>query len=333
MKAKKVIKVILIAVFAIVIVICASIVIFAAAGKSSLERLSKASYPDMTKCPEVIQEGDAITYKGDTYTYNENMISILCMGIDARGESVVGQADMLALVCIDTEKKSITCICINRDTIGPVTVCDVAGKPIATKNMQLALSYSYGKTCADGRRLCFDSVSGLLHGLPISASCSLDIDGIGVINSLAGGVCLTALEDVKKAGLKKGDTAVLSDEQAFYYVTERKSRSRKVGTNSLRVERQKQYISGWCETVADKLKKNPFGIFDMYNQVKDYIDTDITKSQLMYLAWTIGRIAPDSIEICQLDGTYDRENYYDRYVADEAELTELIIDTFYRKAE
>lgn len=34
-----------------------------------------------------------------------------------------------------------------------------------------------------------------------------------------------------------------------------------------------------------------------------------------------------------VSGDYERENYYDKYLIDEDKLTEMMIETFYRKTE
>ena len=240
---------------------------------------------------------------------------------------------MLALVVINTEKDTVKCICINRDSIGPVAIYDISGKAATTKNVQIALAYSYGKSQSEGRGLEMNTVSKLLHGIPIHGSVSVDIDGIGGINELAGGITLTALEDVPKAGIVKGEEVTLNDEQAMYYVTERDSASTDIGTNENRMSRQKQYISAWCDAVQQQIKKNPFKIFKMYDSVQGYVDTDISRNSMLYLAKVLKRVQFGEGDIYTVSGDYERENYYDKYLIDEDKLTEMMIETFYRKTE
>ena len=74
----------------------------------------------------------------------------------------------------------------------------------------------------------------------------------------------------------------------MYYVTERDSASSEIGTNERRIARQKQYISTWCDSVQKTLRRDPFDILDMYDTMKEYIDTDISKESMLYLAKTFG---------------------------------------------
>ena len=176
-------------------------------------------------------------------------------------------------------------------------------------------------------------MSKLLHGIPIHGSVSVDIDGIGGINELVGGITLTALEDVPKAGIVKGEEVTLNDEQAMYYVTERDSASTDIGTNENRMSRQKQYISAWCDAVQQQIKKNPFKMFKMYDSVQGYVDTDISRNSMLYFAKVLKRVQFGEGDIYMVSGDYERENYYDKYLIDEDKLTEMMIETFYRKTE
>lgn len=290
--------------------------------------------PDMSQAAGCVQNGSSIMYKGQLYEYDTSNINVLCMGVDARGEDEkVGQADMLALLVFNPEKKSVKCICINRDSIGPVVVYGVAGKPVTTAEIQIALAYSYGGTQAEGRELEKNTVSGLLYDIPINGSVSADIDGIGDMNAIAGGVTLKALEDVPRAGISEGETLTLTDEQAMYYVTERESASSEIGTNERRIARQKQYISTWCDSVQKILRRDLFDVLDMYDTMKEYIDTDISKESMLYLAKTFGTVGMNDDDIYVVPGKYEREDYYDRYLIDEEQLADMLIEIFYRKVE
>ena len=79
-------------------------------------------------------EGETITYKGETYLYNENVTAVLCMGIDREdiegnvstiGQS--GQADMLMLAILDTENGNVNLWNISRDSMTDVDIYNVDG--------------------------------------------------------------------------------------------------------------------------------------------------------------------------------------------------------------
>ena len=106
-----------------------------------------------------------------------------------------------------------------------------------------------------------------------------------------------------------------------------------IGTNENRMSRQKQYISAWCDAVQQQIKKNPFKIFKMYDSVQGYVDTDISRNSMLYLAKVLKRVQFGEGDIYMVSGDYERENYYDKYLIDEDKLTEMMIETFYRKTE
>ena len=82
----------------------------------------------------VVQNGGQyVVYNGQTYEFNKNMTSILCMGIDKssfdgasdiKGEN--GQADVLILVAMDTSTGETKLINISRDTICLLYTSDAA---------------------------------------------------------------------------------------------------------------------------------------------------------------------------------------------------------------
>lgn len=290
-------------------------------------------YPNIAAA-KTVDGGRTVQYKDQTYEYEDNNINILCVGVDSRGaDRDVGQADMLALLVMNTATGEIKCIEINRDTIAPVKVFGVAHKYITTQDIQVALSFAYGRNPAEGRELVSDSVSQLLGGISVHACVSLDFDGIGVLNSVAGGVTVTAIQDVEKAEITEGEVVTLTDEQAVYYVTERNSKSSEIGTNAPRMDRQKQYILGLSDTLREKIRKKPWKITGMYKQMMPYISTDLTKKQIIYLAWKYSRSGLSQDDIYELPGRYDRTGYYDEYKVDDKKMTDMILDVFYREVE
>ena len=316
--------------FVIIAVVAACIWGTAQTGKSI--RAGKTGiYPNIAASGDD-GDGKIVRYKGKTYEYEDNNINILCAGIDSRGaDSNAGQADMLVLLVVNPVAGEIKCIDINRDTIAPVKVFGVAHKYITTQDIQVALSFAYGRNPAEGRELVSDSVSQLFRGIPVHACVSLDFDGIGVLNSIAGGVTVTAIQNVEKAGIAAGETVTLTDDQAVCYVTERDSKSGEVGTNAPRMTRQRQYILGLSDRLGEKIRNTPWKIIGMYEQMSPYISTDLTKTQMVYLAWKYSRYGLSQEDIYELPGVYDRTGYYDEYIVDDEKMTDMILNIFYRE--
>lgn len=101
------------------------------------------------KMPDNIENhdnGEYITYKGNRYMYNENLASILFMGVDKRdfeteddsyGQN--GDADALMLLVYDTDTSKSNLISISRETIADVEVYSTSGEYVGTKKNKSAL--------------------------------------------------------------------------------------------------------------------------------------------------------------------------------------------------
>jgi anionic cell wall polymer biosynthesis LytR-Cps2A-Psr (LCP) family protein len=302
------------------------------AGKKHIQGELRGNTPELPSGCQDTAEPGVISYNGEKYEYDQDNINILFMGIDARGEdSNLGQADTNILIAINPDKKTLKCISINRDCIGPVKLFSVSGDYISTENLQIALAFAYGENVEEGCGLMRDTVSELLYNLPIHRYVALDIDGISWMNSLVGGVKLIALENVDKAGITEGDEVTLTDEQAFYYVTERDSESADIGTNGKRMERQKQYITAWIEKFKEKIGDSPENVYNCYRGAEKYITTDMDKKDILYMAKVVLDIDLTDDFVCNLPGQYERDGYFDQYILDDAEVTETMLDIFYKK--
>ena len=161
---------------------------------------------------EMDKDGDYVTYKGERYRYNENVTSILCMGVDERelasedleiGEA--GQADMLMLAILDTESGKVDLWNISRDCMTDVDIYNVDGEYVRTEETQVCLSFAYGdgshKSCENTVR----SVSRLLYGMPIQSYAVLHLDAIPPLNDAVGGVEVEIREgDILPSKFKPG---------------------------------------------------------------------------------------------------------------------------------
>lgn len=98
----------------------------------------------------VQNDGEYVVYNGKTYQLNENITSILFMGVDKREleqteiNGTGGQADVIVLAAVDTETEKVSLINVSRDTMTDVTVYSANGGYIGSKEQQICLSYAYG---------------------------------------------------------------------------------------------------------------------------------------------------------------------------------------------
>ncbi|MEE0419382.1 MAG: LCP family protein [Lachnospiraceae bacterium] len=320
-------------------------------GKSSL--LSKPqsgvafSAPEKLKKEVAVDETGGVVYKGQKYQYNENIINILCMGIDkeifneadsiAAGDS--GQADTLFLITMDTTTGKTKLLSISRDSMVDVNVYTPKGEYVKTDNMQICLAYATG----DGKALSCEntarSVSRLLYGVPVNAYAAIDLTAIGILNDAIGGVEVEVIEDLSQTdpGLKLGERVKLLGQQAETYVRTR-DRSHTTGdeaaeSNSKRMERQKQYITSFIGKTISQTKQDITVPITLFNVASNYMVTDVTAPKVAYLASLIVEHGFSETDILSVPGKASMGERYAEYRVDQKALYELILETFYVKEE
>ena len=119
-----------------------------------------------------LQEGQ-IRYNGKTYQYKDNLMNILCLGIDSRDgiakektPGKAGQADCVILAVLDDEAKTIQLINISRDSMVPVHVYATDGSYVEDRTEQLATAGT-GAASSWSRR---------------SPSCSMDCRSMDIVH-------------------------------------------------------------------------------------------------------------------------------------------------------
>ena len=88
-------------------------------------------------------EDDTIEWNGKRYTYNNNLINILFLGIDHANDidtsympGDAGQADCIMLLSLDKETKEGRILQINRNTMTQIDTYDSTGSAFGTVNAQ-----------------------------------------------------------------------------------------------------------------------------------------------------------------------------------------------------
>ena len=90
-----------------------------------------------------------ITYNGKEYTYNQNLSTVLFLGVDQheKAESngykgTGGRSDCIILLIMDSSNKTVKMLEISRDTMVDVAVYDTSGEYALDMNMQITMQYS-----------------------------------------------------------------------------------------------------------------------------------------------------------------------------------------------
>ncbi len=279
-----------------------------------------------------------IRYDGSIYKYNDEIITLLVLGIDKDSENEEsahglsgGQSDANFLVVINPDKETVQLICINRDTMAEYQTYDYYGSKDAVAKAQLCLAHAYGNSPQQNCENSVDAVSKLFYGLPIHGYCSINMAGIPVLNDAVGGVTVNCLQSFSTNGYRytKGQDKTLKGMGAFWYVKYRDTKE--FNSNGDRLERQKQYLNAFIDKAKTSLKKNPSLIAGLYEGLAAYMTTDITLDEASYLAGTALGYSFDMDNVISLKGETVQGTYYEEFYPDEEALQKLIIDIFYEE--
>ena len=285
-----------------------------------------------------------IRYKGEVYAYNEDILTFLILGIDKSGPATPGkdgisggQADAQFLAILNPHQKSISILAINRNTMTDVDVYDREGQYVKTMPLQICLQHGYGDGMEQSCERSVKAVSNLLYSLPIHGYCSLNMGAVPQINHAVGGVTLEILEDIPAASggaapaMTAGETRTLSDAEAYQYT---RWRSDEFDAASLRLKRQRQYLTEFIRQIKQKLKENPTAAAELYTAITPYMVTDLSLSEVSYLASEAGSYSFDSQRIYTLEGeTIVGRSDFEEFYPDEDALYDLMIRLFYEKVE
>lgn len=277
---------------------------------------------------------DTVTINGIKCRPRTRLKTYLFMGIDTEStdgaEAAAGQCDMLLLAVIDQNADTYAILPINRDTVTEVRSLEDDGTYIATSEVQIALAHANGDGGVISCENTVDAVSNLLYGQYIDGYAALNMDAIGLLNHLAGGVEVTIEDDFSKVdpSLKIGETVVLTDEQAVSYVRGRMDVGD--GTNESRMRRQAQYLNALGANFREKFSQNESYIQDVYKALEDYMVTSLSGNDCSKLAKAI--LKNESLGTLGIDGEISVDYLgYSQFIPDEDSLADTVIQLFYDK--
>lgn len=291
--------------------------------------------PPTTTAPVTDSKG-VVTYNGQKYKYNENILSFLVLGIDnnnkvapAKDSISGGQADAIFLAVLNQDTKKMNIISIPRDTIAAVDVYNRAGQYITTMSTYITLQHAYGDGMAVSNQRMVNAVSRLFYDLPIHGCVSINMGGIPALNDAIGGVDVQSLYTFSQGGYSfvTGENYHLEGMGAFWYLKYRDT-SRHF-TAEERVQRQRQYINAFYNKAMSRVKSQPTLAIDIYNTISEYMATDVSVNEVSYLAsrFISGGYSFGSIRT--LSGKTVIGPVYEEFHADKTALYEMILDMFY----
>lgn len=287
-----------------------------------------------------LQEGQ-IRYNGKTYQYKDNLMNILCLGIDSRDgiakektPGKAGQADCVILAVLDDDAKTIQLINISRDSMVPVHVYATDGSYVEDRTEQLALQYAYGNGRDWSCQLMEQTVSELFYGVPIHGYCALSMNSIASLNDAVGGVTVTVPEELAELKPKlftAGETITLKGNRANEFVRARAVNSPDVASNNKRIARQKAYAVAFVNQLKQGMKEDMTLPVKLYQTAEKQMVTSLSLDQAVYLCTEYMNCSFDTDNIYTIDGAVTMGEKYAEFNVDDDALYQLILDVFYEE--
>ena len=275
---------------------------------------------------------------GVTYRRRTDLTTILVMGIDhdseveAEGSYQGGQADFQRLIVIDSKDKTVRQLKIDRDTMAEVTVLGMLGNPVGTTQMQISLAHGFGDGKEESCGYARDAVSRLLQGENIDFYLAMSLDGISVLNDLAGGVTVTLEDDFSAAdpAMTKGATLTLQGDQAEIFVRRRMDIGE--GTNEARMVRQEEYLAQLSAQLESRVQQDQQFTAQVYDALQPYLVTDLAKGRLVNEVWAA---KDDTVEpAIALEGEHKvAEDGFTEFYPTEESIQKAVLELFWEPAE
>ena len=276
--------------------------------------------------------GKLVEYDGHTYALNENITSMLFMGVDKRdlddnaevGEGQ-GQADVIVVGAYDAKNRKITLINVPRDTMTDVSIYSSSGAYAGTKRQQICLAYSYGSDNVHASENTVSAVAKLFYNIPVNTYFTMDMNGISALNDSVGGVDVTSPETI--GSFVEGQEYHLTGAQAESFVRDRSHKDAEA--NLRRNERQKVYVASFMNKVFSSAKKDPGSMIGLFNASSPFSTTNITPAKVAYLAQDISSNGAPKTDQVSIDGTTTLKGNHAEFTVDEESFYELFLSVYY----
>jgi anionic cell wall polymer biosynthesis LytR-Cps2A-Psr (LCP) family protein len=311
--------------------------------------------PDKTQAPAVSAAGPAgssaptpppqrIMYNGKTYEKNNDIVSLLFLGIDyteARKELNLGYRSDVVLVCaVDTRAKTAALISLPRDTYTTVFDIDTKTREVKKKRQnRINAAFAFGggpegygfeneMACVEMflKRECkLNTALGFTLDIPVYLYAGIDIDGIAPVAESVGGVTVTLEYGIPDVG-NQGETVLLKGAKAEAYLRDRHNTP---GGDMGRAVKEQDFLI----KLAKKLKDMGAAdiILNLWDDLQKYVRTNLTTTQMVDLAKILRNVDIDGIARYTIPGKGRLKNGDYFYFPDEEGTLELLLNVYYRQ--
>ena len=247
-------------------------------------------------------------------------VNILLIGVDEnpqREETRVSfRSDVLLLLCLDFNEKSVHMLSVPRDTY--TSIYNTKGK------WKVNAAFAYGGGIkGDGFEYAMMTVSNLFGGIPINYYAGVQMEGLKKLVDALGGVNYNVDIPVKMNGrvLKKG-MQHLTGQQVLDYCRIRKG----IGTDVNRVDRQQKLLLALFKQLQ---KENKLDLVPKaFEALKDEIYTNMSLEQIVALGVFANNMDASGIKRHTLKGEYVFAYGSKYYFLDQDAKADVIYDIF-----
>ena len=284
---------------------------------------------------------ETVEYNGHTYIYDKNKVAFAFIGVDSekvgKNDGLIGtsgQADTDMVAVVDTATGKVSIITVPRDTMVDIDLYSTDGKFLRTENMQVCLSYAYGDGTESSCKNTTTALSRILANVPIEKYFVLDLKGIAPLNDAIGGVTVESLYDFPDQNIKKGDKVTIMGDFAETYVRKRDTNTINASLN--RTARQSQYIKAYAEQLRKAVTSDFSTVSNLYNTASKYSQTNISLSDVTYLASVVLQHGVTEVNQYTIDGEMKAssevsEDVFAEYYADSDSVMEIVLNCFYQQ--
>lgn len=244
-----------------------------------------------------------IVYQDETYAPNESMVGICLLGFSSfESDEESSEAIKVALiVAIDT-------------CTGEVSFISIPCTGILMDSQHA----SDEETCSAFTK----ALSQTFYDITLSYYFAFDLSGFSELSNSTGGVAVEALETIPNTNITKGKYISLSGSQAICYVSWYDTNAA-AGHYNLQC-RQIQYLEAFAEQNITNVQGNMDTIIEIYSTVVNYSLTNLTATEMSFLASTLITQEVNDIEVYAINSSTESESGLD-----ETALYETFLDVYY----
>ena len=334
-KGKKILLIVLICFLSLIILLAGTFFALREIGRRRFRKDNTAVSVPEEIYDDVEDFGTEIIYKGHRYEQNENIVSVLLIGVDKDNIQAQenygsnGQADVLIATTFDTKTGRICMIPLSRESMVDVDVYSVKGAFAKTEKMQICLAYAYGKTGDESCRNVLLSAERLLCGMDLDSYVAIDMAGIKSLTKAIGGVPIQVLETFSdgNAHFTEGQEIVLTEKNVDPYI---RGRDTDVNANNRRMARQKQFLTAFAGKAGNMVLKDFRKLTTLYNTGKPFTVSDLGLPEVTYLAsCCLTADVGSSIDFISIQGEMKEGEQYTEFYPDVNSLFEAVLNAFY----